>query len=148
MRLDKSVGIGNVCDLHVLPVEFKFLAGTDSDVAHEREFGEGAGVVEVCARSAFASAGVEPAAVVSLDARQGFARSLIGLHLGFGDDAGGFRPATAQDSTLCADVEDAIITKASACFQLHRSWGHKSTFVPGDAYRSHTGTGREMEVYE
>ncbi len=102
----------------------------------------------MCARSSFAFACVEPVAVMSLDARQAFGGSPVRLHLGFWNDARGPRPALAQDSALCADVEDAIITKASACFQLHRSWGHKSAFVPGNANRCHTGTGREMEVDE
>jgi len=102
----------------------------------------------VCARSAFAFARVEPVAVVSLDAGQGFGWSSIRLHLGFGDNAWRPRPALAQDSALSADVEDAVITKASASFQLHRPWRHKSAFVPGNTDGFHTGAGREMEVYE
>ena len=68
------------------------------------------------ARSAFASAGVEPVAVVSLDTRQYLRGSPVGLHLGFGDDTGGSRPATAQNGALGANEEDAVVAEASAFF--------------------------------
>ena len=148
VRLDESVGIRNICDVHVLPVKIQFLARTDGDVAHEGEFGEGAGVVEVGARSTFAPAGIKPVAVVSLDAAQRLGRSLVGLHLGLGDDAGGFRPTTAQYGAFGADEEDTVVAEASTFFQLCRTWRHQSAFVPGDAYGSHIGASREMEVDE
>ena len=100
------------------------------------------------AGSTFASAGVKPVAVVSLDSWQYLRGSAVGLHLGFGDDAGGPRPAITQDGALGADEEDAVVAEASAFFQLRRARRHESTFVPGDAYRTHTGAGREMEIYE
>ena len=100
VRLDELIGLGYVRNFHVLPVEVQFLAGTQRDITHQDKFSKWSGVVEVCARIAFAPAGIEPVTVVPLNAGQALGWLSVGSHLGFWNYARGSRPATAQDGTF------------------------------------------------
>ena len=92
---DELIGLGNVRNIHVLPVEIQLLTGPEGHVAHEHEFRQRTGVVEVCTGPALAFTGIEPVAMMALNAGQALGGFLISPHFGLGDDARGPRPAPA-----------------------------------------------------
>src|SRR6516225_6029507 len=147
LRANVFLGRRRGARLQVGPVPIEPFAGAQRNVAERYSFCNHATELEVGARFGVSSfARIEPFAVAARRSGQRFRRFFVTFHFRFGNKPWPPPVESAQDRTMVADKEQALVAQSLIAVQLLGPWRPQSAVIPRELHRWFVAADRKVEM--